>query len=147
MVRHNVFSFLQTYNFHTFCVPLHFLALCVTITVTGFRAFTSFNSAKFPKDSSKHWSSVGCEKVNGSDEFTLCHCYHLTSYGLIMDVHNIYVSNTNLSPEGVNCRSKCSVITHFPIKDGTPFCNCAYALCISGWSEKLGFLMNGTYYW
>jgi len=46
--------------------------------------------AKFPKDSSKHWSSVGCEKVNGSDEFTLCHCYHLTSYGLIMDVHHIY---------------------------------------------------------
>ncbi|XP_068731169.1 adhesion G protein-coupled receptor E2-like isoform X1 [Montipora capricornis] len=45
---------------------------------------------EFPKDASKHWSSVGCKRVNGTDEFTVCHCYHLTSYGLIMDVHNIY---------------------------------------------------------
>ncbi|CAH3137455.1 unnamed protein product, partial [Porites lobata] len=46
--------------------------------------------AKFPKDYSKHWSSVGCKKVKSTDEFTICHCSHLTSYGLIMDVHNIY---------------------------------------------------------
>ena len=47
--------------------------------------------ARFPRDPSKHWSSVGCYRNYSTEEFTICHCYHLTSYGLIMDVHGIYV--------------------------------------------------------
>ncbi|PFX17359.1 EGF-like module-containing mucin-like hormone receptor-like 1 [Stylophora pistillata] len=46
--------------------------------------------ARFPKDPSKHWSSVGCYRNYSTEEITICHCYHLTSYGLIMDVHGIY---------------------------------------------------------
>ncbi|XP_078349353.1 uncharacterized protein LOC144634311 isoform X2 [Oculina patagonica] len=44
----------------------------------------------FPRDPSKHWSNVGCYKNYSTEDYTICHCYHLTSYGLIMDVHNIY---------------------------------------------------------
>ena len=72
-------------------VPRIFVLHCTQYT-NKFTTDIFFHRAKFPKDYSKHWSSVGCEKVKSTDEFTICHCSHLTSYGLIMDVHNIYVS-------------------------------------------------------
>ena len=53
-----------------------------------------FNRSYFPRDPSKQWSNVGCHKNFSTEDYTICHCYHLTSYGLIMDVHGIYVRNT-----------------------------------------------------
>ncbi|XP_067018681.1 adhesion G protein-coupled receptor E2-like isoform X4 [Acropora muricata] len=63
--------------------------------------------AKFPKDVSKHWSSVGCTRVNETNEFTICHCYHLTSYGLIMDVHNVYDKLDDVHKETLKYISLC----------------------------------------
>ncbi|KAK2567536.1 Matrilin-2 [Acropora cervicornis] len=65
------------------------------------------NRAKFPKDVSKHWSSVGCTRVNETNEFTICHCYHLTSYGLIMDVHNVYDKLDDVHKETLKYISLC----------------------------------------
>ena len=63
----------------------------------------SFNRSYFPRDPSKHWSNVGCHKNQSTERYTICHCYHLTSYGLIMDVHGIYVRKT-LAPGGWGTR-------------------------------------------
>ena len=58
----------------------------------------SFNRSYFPRDPSKHWANVGCHKNYSTEQYTICHCYHLTSYGLIMDVHGIYVRYTLSTP-------------------------------------------------
>ena len=56
-----------------------------------------FNRSHFPRDPSKQWSNAGCHKNFSTEEYTICHCYHLTSYGLIMDVHGIYVRTHSFS--------------------------------------------------
>lgn len=72
------------------------LLKCLQVTLNF-----SFNRSYFPRDPSKHWSNVGCHKNYSTEQYTICHCYHLTSYGLIMDVHGIYVRYTLSTPHSL----------------------------------------------
>lgn len=38
------------------------------------------------------WASEGCWVNSSHDNITVCKCNHTTSYGLLMDVHQVYVS-------------------------------------------------------
>ena len=38
------------------------------------------------------WSSSGCVVYRQDLTCTECHCYHMTSYAVLMDVHGAFVS-------------------------------------------------------
>lgn len=43
------------------------------------------------------WSSKGCRVVSSSEQETRCECDHLTSFAILMDIHN-YVVSTYAGP-------------------------------------------------
>ncbi|XP_058945497.2 adhesion G protein-coupled receptor L4 [Pocillopora verrucosa] len=40
------------------------------------------------------WSSSGCVVYEVSSSHTVCHCYHMTSFAVLMDVHGAYEGDT-----------------------------------------------------
>lgn len=49
-------------------------------------------SSKFFPHSPPSWSSNGCVVHHHDASRTQCHCYHMTSFAVLMDVHGAYVS-------------------------------------------------------
>ncbi|XP_046849840.1 uncharacterized protein LOC124443380 isoform X3 [Xenia sp. Carnegie-2017] len=49
-------------------------------------------------DNSRHaglWSNNGCKVFNYTDKFTVCHCYHMTSFSVLMQVTPVSLSHSD----------------------------------------------------
>lgn len=44
-------------------------------------------------EESEPWKATGCEVYASNETHTTCHCYHLTNFAVIMDVHGVQVKN------------------------------------------------------
>ncbi|XP_030837174.1 adhesion G protein-coupled receptor L3-like [Strongylocentrotus purpuratus] len=46
-------------------------------------------------EESESWKATGCEVYASNETHTTCHCYHLTNFAVIMDVHGVQSSLSN----------------------------------------------------
>ena len=42
------------------------------------------------------WEGSGCYAVDVNATHTTCHCFHLTNFALLIDIHNVRTYNLNL---------------------------------------------------